>query len=118
MFFLVLGAWALTKATESGRTRMLLLAMLLVGVAFNTKLTAACVVLPSYYLVYLMAGNAKWWQRLFQLGAATVVLGVVALSWSVFVDLTPADDRAYVGDTQDNSMLTMAVDTGRRTKRL
>lgn len=48
VFFLLLAAWALTLAAETGQLRPLLVSVALVGVGFNTKMLAACVVLPTF----------------------------------------------------------------------
>src|SRR5207302_11128666 len=53
-FVLLLSGWALIRAAEKGSLWLLLLSMLLVGIGFNTKMLAAFVVLPTYYLVYLL----------------------------------------------------------------
>ena len=60
------------------------------GLGFNIKMMQALLVLPAFYLLYLLAARASWRQRLLHLGAATVVLVVVSHSWAVAVDLTPA----------------------------
>ncbi len=109
MFFLLLAAWAITLATEKARLPMLLLSIALVGVAFNTKMLAAFIVLPTFYLLYMVAAPARWWKRLIHLGLATIVLLFVSLSWAVAVDLTPADQRPWIGGSQANSVLDLAL---------
>src|SRR5207302_1080828 len=49
------------------------------------------------------------WKRIGHLALAVVVLLVVSFSWAVTVDLTPASQRPYVGSTQDNSELSLAL---------
>src|SRR4029077_12280533 len=88
---------------------MLLLSMALVGVAFNIKMLAAWVVLPTFYLLYLVAAPLRWPKRLLHLALATLVVVPVSLSWAVAVDLTPADQRPYVGGSQTNSVLELAL---------
>src|SRR5207245_10354007 len=108
-FVLLLSGWALIRATEKGSLWLLLLSMLLVGIGFNTKMLAAFVVLPTYYLVYLLGAPVSWRSRLGDLALATLVLFGVALSWAVIYDMTPEDSRPYVDSTQNNSMLTLIV---------
>lgn len=108
LLVLLLAAAALLRATETGRWRWLLLSTALVGLAFNVKLTAAYLVLPTFYLVYWLGSPVVRSVRLAQLGAATVVLFAVSLSWATIVDLTPARSRPYVGDTRNNSVLGLA----------
>jgi 4-amino-4-deoxy-L-arabinose transferase-like glycosyltransferase len=109
-FVLLLSAWALIRATEKGSLWLLLLAMFLVGIGFNTKMLAAFVVLPIYYVVYVLGAPVRWRSRLGDLALATFVVFSVALSWAVLYDLTPEDERPYADSTQNNSMLTLIVE--------
>jgi 4-amino-4-deoxy-L-arabinose transferase-like glycosyltransferase len=109
-FVLLLAGWALLRAAEKGSVWLLLLSMFLMGVGFNTKMLAAFVVLPTFYLVYLLGAPVSWRSRLGDLALATFVVFGVALSWAVIYDLTPEDDRPYVDSTQNNSMLTLIVE--------
>jgi 4-amino-4-deoxy-L-arabinose transferase-like glycosyltransferase len=106
---LLLAAWALTRGVEMGRLGPLLVAMALVGLGFNIKMLAAFVVLPTFYLVYLVAAQGRWPQKLLHLSAATVVLVLVSLSWSIAVELTPPAQRPYVGGSKGNSALDLAL---------
>lgn len=107
LLVLLLAGGALLRATRRPQWGWLLAATALVGLGFNVKLTAAYLVLPSFYLVYWLGAPASRRARIVHLAAATVVLAVVSLSWPLFVDLTPADARPYVGDTQTNSVLDL-----------
>ncbi len=105
---LLLGAWAVLRAAETGRLRWLLLAAALVGLGFNIKMLEAYLVVPAFGLLYLLAAPKRIWVRIVHLVLATMVLLVISLSWAVAVDLTPASQRPYVGSTQDNSELSLA----------
>ncbi|OWA33106.1 hypothetical protein B9G55_23410 [Saccharibacillus sp. O16] len=109
VFFLVLAAYVLNRAVQSGRIGQLCLAFALVGVGFNTKMMQAYLVLPAFYLFVLIARRLSWRETFKQLAAATAVLIVVSLSWAVAVDSRPADQRPYVGSTQHNSVLELAL---------
>jgi 4-amino-4-deoxy-L-arabinose transferase-like glycosyltransferase len=109
VFVLLLAAWALTRALETGRLRPLLAAAALVGVGFNVKMLAAFVVLPAFYLTYLVAGSERWWRRLGRLAAATGVVLAVSLSWAIVVELTPPDRRPYIGGSKHNSAFELAL---------
>lgn len=109
LFFLLLAAWAITLATEKGRLSLLLLGMALVGVAFNVKMLASFIVLPTFYLLYFFAAPVSWPKRILQLALATLVLLPVSFSWAIAVDLTPADQRPYVGGSRSNSVLDLAL---------
>src|SRR5438105_7517633 len=74
VFTLLLAAWAITLATEKGKLMLLLAAMALVGVAFNIKMLAAFIVLPTFYLLYMVAAPIQWPRRILHLVLATLVL--------------------------------------------
>ena len=109
ILIVLLAAWAVLKGAETGRLRWLLLGMMLVGFGFNIKMLQAYLVLPALVLVYLLGAPHRWRTRIAHLILATVVLLAVSLSWAVAVDLTPASQRPYVGSTQDNSELSLAL---------
>jgi 4-amino-4-deoxy-L-arabinose transferase-like glycosyltransferase len=105
---LLVGAWAVLRAAETGRLRWLLLTAVIVGIGFNIKMLEAYLVVPAYGLLYLLAAPRSIWKRLIHLALAGLLLLVISLSWVVAVDLTPASQRPYVGSTQNNSELTLA----------
>jgi 4-amino-4-deoxy-L-arabinose transferase-like glycosyltransferase len=103
----VAAAWGLWSALESGRTRGLLVSAALIGLAFDTKMLQAFVVLPAFAGVYLWAGPPRLRRRLAQLTAALATVLVTAGWWIVVVALWPADSRPYIGSTDDNSILSL-----------
>src|SRR2546422_4181042 len=105
---LLLGAWTVLRAVETGRLRWLLLTAFIVGIGFNIKMLEAYLVVPAYGLLYLLAAPHNLRKRIGHLALAGVLLLAISLSWVVAVDLTPASQRPYVGSTQDNSQLTLA----------
>jgi 4-amino-4-deoxy-L-arabinose transferase-like glycosyltransferase len=107
---LLLAAWVFFIAAERGSLRWLLLGAVIVGLGFNIKMLQAFLVLPAFYLLYLLAARTTWRRRFLHLGAATVVLLVVSLSWAVAVDLTSPGERPYVGSSPDNSVLSLILD--------
>lgn len=106
---LLLAAWAVIRAAETGRLSWLLLGAFLVGVGFNTKMLEAYLALPALILLYLLGAPVRWWTRLLHLGVAAIVLLVVSLSWATAVDLTPVSQRPYVGSSGNNSELSLAL---------
>ena len=106
---LLVGAWAVLRAAETGRLRWLLLSAVIVGIGFNIKMLEAYLVVPAYGLLYLLAAPRSIWKRIGHLALAALVLLVVSFSWIVAVDLTPASQRPYVDSTQDNSELSLAL---------
>ena len=104
---LTLGAYATTRAVESGHTRWLLAAGTFVGLGFLCKQLAAFMVLPGFAVAYLWAGPPKLGKRIWQLLAGGAAL-VVTAGWWVAVDvLTPASDRPYTGGSTDNNFLNL-----------
>ncbi len=109
VFVLLLAAWAFLKATETGKTRHLLLGAILVGLGFNIKMLQAYMVLPAFFAVYFLGARAPWWKRILQLGLAAIVMLVVSFAWVIAVDLTPADQRPYIGSSEDNTVLELII---------
>ena len=105
ILFLLLAAWAALR----GRGGSLVLAMALLGVAFNVKMLAALVCGPALLAGWWGAGTLGLRRRLGWMAAAGVTLAVVSLSWSAAFDLTPRANRPYAGSTQGNSMLELVV---------
>jgi 4-amino-4-deoxy-L-arabinose transferase-like glycosyltransferase len=109
IFTLLLAAWAFIKATETRRLGWLLAGAALVGVGFNIKMMQALLPLPALYALYLFGSAQPWRRKIAHLSLATLVLIPVALSWAVAVDLTPADQRPYVGSSSSNSELDLML---------
>lgn len=106
---LLFAAWSLIVAAEKGSFKLLALSVVLVGLGFNIKMLEAFMVLPAFYLVYMFTAPLKIGKRIIQLAVATVILMVVSLSWAVAVDLTPKDSRPYIGSSQTNSVIELAL---------
>jgi 4-amino-4-deoxy-L-arabinose transferase-like glycosyltransferase len=106
---LLAAAWAVSRASETGRLRWLLAAAAAVGIGFNIKMAAAYLVLPAFFLLYLLAAPRPTRVRVVQLGAAGAVMVAVSLLWVVAVDLTPPDQRPYVGDSGNNTAIGLAI---------
>src|SRR5207302_4672517 len=94
---------------ESGKLRWLLLCAVFVGLGFNIKMLEAYLVVPAYGLLYLLAAPRRIWVRIGQLALAALLMLTISLSWAVAVDLTPASQRPYVGSSQDNSEISLAL---------
>ena len=109
VLLLLSAAWAVLRAVETGRLRWLLACVVLVGLGFNVKMLQAFLVLPAFYLLYLLGSPVRWWKRPLHLALATVVLLAVSLVWVVAVDLTPAEERPFVGSSSNNTMTPGSV---------
>jgi len=96
-------------AIDSGRLRTLVWCAVVVGLAFNTKALAALLCVPGIGLGYLVCAPGSLRRRLAQLTAAGVVFAIVALSWITIVQLTPASQRPFIGDTSSNSEFQLVL---------
>ena len=106
---MLIGAWAVIRAAETGKLRWLLLCAALVGIGFNIKMAEAYLVIPAFGALYILAAPRTLWTRIWHLALALLVMLTISLSWVVIVDLTPTSMRPYVDSTQDNSELSLAV---------
>jgi len=109
VFTLLLAAWAFIAATETGKARWLFLGAFIVGLGFNIKMLQAFLPLPAFYALYFFGSKTGWLRKVFNLGVATIILLVVSLSWAVVVDMTPADQRPYVGSSDDNTVMELIL---------
>lgn len=108
VFTLLLAAWFLFKGTKNNKMGSLLTAFALIGVGFNEKMLQAYMVLPAFYLFYVLAAKVNWKRKTGVLAASTAILLVVSLSWAVIVDSIPASKRPYIGSSGTNSVLNLA----------
>ncbi|TMK62855.1 MAG: glycosyltransferase family 39 protein, partial [Actinobacteria bacterium] len=108
VLLMVLACGAALRAVETGRLRSLVWCAVLVGLAFNTKMLAAYLVVPGIAVAYVVCAPGSVRRRLVHLTAAGLVMVVVSGVWITAVDLTPASARPWVGSTRDNSELGLA----------
>ncbi|GKU85211.1 glycosyltransferase family 39 protein [Niallia sp. NCCP-28] len=107
---LMSATWALMKAVEKQKLGWLILSFALVGVGFNVKMMQAFMVLPAFFFYYFFATREiKLAKKIINLVISTVVLAVISLSWAVAVDLTPESERPYMGGSETNSVLELAL---------
>ena len=101
--------YAVQRALERDRTRWLVLAGLLLGFAFLTKMAQAFLVVPGFGVAYLWAGPTRLRRRIWQLlaGLGGVIVG--AGWWIAIAQLTPVADRPYFGGSTDNNILELAL---------
>ncbi|OZM76958.1 glycosyltransferase family 39 protein [Pseudonocardia sp. MH-G8] len=109
VLLLVGAAYAVVRATGTASTRWLLLAGALVGFAFLTKMAQAFVPLPALAAAYLVAAPAGVWRRVRQLLAAGVAIVVAGGWWYAVVELWPAASRPYIGGSESDSALELAL---------
>ncbi len=105
VFTLLLAAWAFVRAAEGGGLRTLLLGAFLLGLGFNIKMWQAFLPLPAFYALYFFGARRPWGRKILELGAASLLLALVSLSWALAVDFTPPEARPYIGSSGDNTVL-------------
>jgi len=104
-------ALSASAAPGAGALRWLLLAGLWVGLAFQTKMIQAWLVLPALAAAYLLAGPAaRLRTRCAHVALAGLVTAVVSLSWMTAVTLVPGHDRPYVDGSPNDSVYTQVFD--------
>src|SRR3989442_4332595 len=106
---MLLGAWAVLRAAETGKLRWLLLCAVFVGLGFNIKMLEAYLVVPAYGLLYLLAAPRSIWARIGHLALAALLMLTISLSLAVAVDLTPAANRPYIGSSQNHSEISLSL---------
>jgi 4-amino-4-deoxy-L-arabinose transferase-like glycosyltransferase len=106
VLLLLLAADATLTAIITGRVRSLVLAGVLVGLAFQAKMIEAWLVLPALAVVYLVAGPPGWGRRVVRLAGCGVVVAAASLCWMVFVAAWPASQRPYVDGSSTNSIFS------------
>ncbi|MFG1640900.1 ArnT family glycosyltransferase [Amycolatopsis sp. NPDC049252] len=109
VLLMVAGAYFVVRATEKASPGWLALAGVAIGFGFLTKMMQAFLVLPAFGLVYLIAAPTSLGKRLLHLGGAVVAL-VVSAGWFIaLVDLWPAASRPYIGGSEGDSLLELAL---------
>jgi 4-amino-4-deoxy-L-arabinose transferase-like glycosyltransferase len=106
---LVGSAYALIRALENDGLRWLVLAGVLVGLGFETKLLQAFLVLPVFAVVYAIAAPGSIRRRMAGLAVAAASVIVASAWWVVGMELIPAASRAYIGGSTNNSALDLVL---------
>ncbi|MBI4942588.1 MAG: glycosyltransferase family 39 protein [Actinobacteria bacterium] len=113
VLFLVAAVYATVRALEVAATRAgtrwLVLAGVLIGFGFLTKMLQALLIVPVLALVYLVAAPTTLRRRIVQtLLAGAAVVGAAGW-WIAIVELVPASMRPYIGGSQTNSILELTL---------
>lgn len=106
---ILLATWCVFRATETGKLSWLLATGALIGLGFNIKMLEAYLVLPALALVYLLGTNKRLTTKIAHLLIAGVLMATISFAWIAVVDLTPASQRPYIGSSQNNSALSLAI---------
>ncbi|WP_260478168.1 glycosyltransferase family 39 protein [Nonomuraea sp. WAC 01424] len=106
---LTVAGYCVTRARERGSTRWLVGAGAVIGFAFLVKMMQAFLVVPGFVLVYLVTAPGALWRRVWQLALAGAAMVVAAGWWLLAVALVPASERPYIGGSQTDSVLELAL---------
>lgn len=109
VLLLVVAAYLMVRAIQTGGTRWLVLVGVVLGVAFLTKMLQAFLVMPGLATAFLVAAPLGIWQRVGKLLTGALTMVVTAGSFMAMVSLWPADSRPYIGGSTDNSLLQLAL---------
>lgn len=106
----VAAAYFVIRALEENRWSWYLLAGTALGLAFMAKQIQAFLPIPALVLAVLLFGAGSLAARLVRLLAALAALIVSGGWWIAIVELTPKENRPYVGGSATNSMLELTLD--------
>ncbi|MEW9554379.1 glycosyltransferase family 39 protein [Nonomuraea sp. NPDC050783] len=109
VLLLTAAGYCVVRAQERGATRWLVLAGAALGLAFLAKMLQAFLVLPGFALVYLVTAPVALRRRVGQLLLAGAAMVAAAGWWLLAVALVPASERPYIGGSQGNSVLELAL---------
>src|SRR4051794_21355530 len=106
---LVGAAFAFIRALESDRLRWLVLAGILVGLGFETKLLQAYLVLPAFAITFAVAAPGSIRHRIVGLAVAVAAAAVSSAWWIAAVEVIPAASRPYIGGSTNDSALDLVL---------
>jgi 4-amino-4-deoxy-L-arabinose transferase-like glycosyltransferase len=132
ILLLVLASGQVIKAAEESSMKHLILSCLFIGLGFNVKMLQSFMIVPAVFITYFLfsgksvrsritpapeAGVASMEKsrihplmiKILSCLSALLILLAVSFSWIAAVDLTPSQDRPYVGSSGDNSALSLAL---------
>jgi 4-amino-4-deoxy-L-arabinose transferase-like glycosyltransferase len=109
ILMLVLASEQTIKAAEKSSIKHLIFASLFIGLGFNVKMLQAYMIVPAVYLTYFVFSKEKISKRMISCAISIAILLAVSFSWIMAVDLTPTENRPYVGSSGTNSELVLAL---------
>lgn len=109
ILMLVLASDQVIKAAEKSSLKHLIFAGILIGLGFNVKMLQAFMIVPAVYLTYFVFSKQKIAKRLLACAISAVILLAISASWMIAVDLTPTQNRPYVGSSGTNSAFSLAL---------
>ncbi len=109
LLLLISAVWGLQRSFTSDRPlRWLVLSGAFIGLAFNTKMLAAYIVLPAFAAAVLL-GVTTWRRRIGHGAMLAASVAVFSFPWILIVDAIPAASRPYVGGSRNNTVMDLVV---------
>ena len=110
VLLLVVAAYCVQRACEKDSGPWWLIAAgALVGFGFLAKMLQAFLVLPGFAAAYLVAGRNRMRRRIVDLLVGAGALVVSGGWYLLVVELWPANARPYIGGSQHNSIVELAL---------
>lgn len=107
-FFLTASGYAFLRSLENKKPLFWLsLAGVMTGMAFNTKMLQGLLLVPIFGVVYLFFSKPKMGVRILHLIWAGIWTAISTFWWAILVWITPAENRPWVGSTNDNSIWSL-----------
>jgi 4-amino-4-deoxy-L-arabinose transferase-like glycosyltransferase len=99
MLFVVAALWWTIRAAKSGSRGQVVLAGVMLGLAFNVKLFEALLPAPALLAYYVLASPLPRLRRLADAALAAAALVAVGLSWAAMVSLAPGSHPFPTGSS-------------------
>lgn len=107
---LVVAGYAVLRALDAGSGAYWMpLAGIAIGLGFLAKMLQAVLVAPVFALVFLVCADLPLRTRCSRLLAGTAALVLTSGAYLLLVQLWPADARPYIGGSQHNSIVELAL---------
>ncbi|MET9830870.1 glycosyltransferase family 39 protein [Streptomyces sp. NPDC006385] len=104
---MAVACYLVIRGLEDGRTKWLVWAGVVIGLAFLAKTLQAFLILPGLALVYGVCAPVPVKRRIGQLAAGLAAIVVSGGWWVAVVELWPASSRPYIGGSQNDSFLEL-----------
>nr|WP_245234036.1 glycosyltransferase family 39 protein [Mycobacterium sp. PS03-16] len=110
VLLLVFAGYCVQRACEKDGSRWWLVgAGVAVGFGFLAKMLQALLVLPGFAAAYLLTGRRPVGRRLADLLGAAAAMVAAGGWYLVLAELWPADARPYIGGSQHDSIIELAL---------
>jgi 4-amino-4-deoxy-L-arabinose transferase-like glycosyltransferase len=109
LLLMVAAAYLVVRAAESDRTRHLVWAGVLLGLAFMTKQLQALICVPALGIAFVIASRLPIWSRLRTGLACMAAMLVSGTAWMFMMELIPPSSRPFIGGSPNNSVIQLTL---------